>query len=315
MSDEYAIREADQGDIDGILDVLRAALGETPILRRTPELFRWKHYDNPFGESIVLVATAGDRIVGVRAFMRWRLLTPSGRVVECVRPVDTATHPDFSRRGIFRALTMSAVEIARNDSVDLVFNTPNPKSAPGYLSMGWEHVGWIGAMVRPRFGSATPTSPGIPRLRDAVPGADAVPTELSAGRPARGLRTPRTEPYLSWRFRAHPGAKYGWVSSGRGGAVVRASQRNGRTETRLVDILNGAGARAARSVVSKSRSRYVAAWFSRGSPERTAAIASGLLPIPGAKTLRLVALSLTDVDPNPKDFGSWDLAVSDMELL
>ncbi len=81
--------------------------------------------------------------------MRWELKTTKGATLRCVRAVDTATHPDFHRRGIFRRLTEQAIEEALSDGVDLVFNTPNERSGAGYLSMGWVEVGKIDAMVRP----------------------------------------------------------------------------------------------------------------------------------------------------------------------
>jgi GNAT superfamily N-acetyltransferase len=152
---DLVIRAAADEDIPAILDTLRAALGESPVLRRTPELWAWKHVLNPFGPSFVFVAVAdGGRIAGVRAMMRWRLVTPDGDVLTCLRPVDTATHPQYERQGIFRRLTMTALDAARAEGVHLVFNTPNDKSGPGYLRMGWEEVGQIGVLVRPRFGRA-----------------------------------------------------------------------------------------------------------------------------------------------------------------
>ena len=135
-----------------MLALLRSSLGETSLLQRTPDLFAWKHLDNPFGRSIILVADAGGTIAGLRAFMRWELTTPDGATLRCVRAVDTATHPDFQRRGIFSRLTEAAVEAAREDGVDLIFNTPNEKSGAGYLKMGWQEVGPIGVMVRPGLG-------------------------------------------------------------------------------------------------------------------------------------------------------------------
>jgi GNAT superfamily N-acetyltransferase len=125
------IRELLDDDIDEVLGVLRESLGETSGLERTAELWSWKHEVNPFGRSLVLVATSAGAIVGVRAFMRWHLDTPSGERLECVRAVDTATHPEFLRRGIFRRLTLSAIEMAQEQGIDLIFNTPNSKSKPG----------------------------------------------------------------------------------------------------------------------------------------------------------------------------------------
>jgi GNAT superfamily N-acetyltransferase len=301
-----------------ILGVLKASLGETTLLRRTPELYAWKHVDNPFGQSIQLVAELEDRIAGFRALMRWDLTTPGGEVVRCVRAVDTATHPNFQRRGVFRALTMSAVEMARDSGIDLIFNTPNDKSAPGYLSMGWVEVGDIGALVRPRFRPAVQARDSdVVDLHDAIPDVEEVPRIEPEQRPPRGLRTQRSDAYLDWRFKTHPYVRYGWVPdpSGNGGAVVRASVRHGRTETTIVDLLGGGSALAVRQVVANSRSRYVATWFSRGSPERKAAIRSGLLPVPGVRALRLVANPLAHLPIDPGDLGSWDFAVSDLELL
>jgi len=189
---DLVTREAVADDVHPILAVLKASLGETPLLRRTPELWSWKHEVNPFGPSIVLVATSGERVVGVRALMRWRLTTPRGGIIECVRPVDTATHPEFERQGIFRRLTMEGLEVARDRGIDLVFNTPNPKSGAGYLSMGWREVGDIGVLVRPRVGSAVVGSAQhVPSLGEVVPVSKPFQPIDVPDRPARGLRTCR----------------------------------------------------------------------------------------------------------------------------
>lgn len=317
MSATIGIREGTDADIGQILAVLRRALGETPLLRRTPELFRWKHHDNPFGRSVVLVAESGDRVVGVRAMMRWELRTRGGEMVRCLRPVDTATDPEYTRRGIFRNLTMSALEIARTEGVQLVFNTPNPRSAPGYLDMGWAEVGWIGGLVRPRFGPAAHPKTDPPPPDDLVADVEAFVPTPRADRPPLGLRTARSPQYWEWRFNRHPTARYGWVAQpgGDGGAVVRAAVRRGRSETSISDLLGGFAGEAVRRVVARSRARYVATWFSPGTPERRAAIRAGLLPVPGLRTLRLLALPLTPLDLEVHRMESWDLATSDLELL
>lgn len=317
MSDTVTFRQAVREDLPQMLEVLKVALGQPPLLKRTPELFTWKHYDNPFGESTILVAETDGRIVGVRAFMRWDLTDVGGDVVRCVRAVDTATHPDYARRGIFRALTQQAIEVVMQRGIDLVFNTPNPKSAAGYLKMGWQEVGWIGAMVRPRLLGVEPIEPAVlPTADQVLPHAAVFDHFDIDDRPALGLRTPRTSEYLRWRFSGHPTARYAWIEgSAGGGAVVRPSLRRARSETMVSDVLGDGTSSAMRRTASLSRSRYVATWFSKHSPERRAAILAGLLPLPGIKTLRLVARPLTDIDVDVFDIGCWDLAISDLELL
>jgi GNAT superfamily N-acetyltransferase len=316
---DLVIRAAADNDIPAILDTLRAALGESPVLRRTPELWAWKHVLNPFGPSFVFVAVAGGgRIAGVRAMMRWRLVTHDGDVLTCVRPVDTATHPQYERRGIFRRLTMTALDTARAEGVHLVFNTPNDKSGPGYLRMGWKEVGQIGVLVRPRFGRAVrPATSQPPSIASWAPGAVTVPaSSMSQDREPRGLRTPRSEMYATWRFLSHPSASYGWVSDGvSSGLIARAGERAGRSELVISDLVGSPHSNSIRAIASMSRARYLAGWFSRGTPERRAALQGGLLPVPGVKPLRLLALPLSDLDTDVHDLSSWDLSTSDLELL
>lgn len=315
------VRELRPSDLPEVLALMRSALGESPLLRQSEELFTWKHFRNPFGRSIILVAEAGHRIVGVRAFMRWELRTPCGETIFCVRPVDTATHPDFRRMGIFRRLTEAAVEVARSEGVALVFNTPNQASGPGYLKMGWRQVGEIGVLVRPswrlltgRKGDGGPLDPT--QYLSGSRRVDGSELELK-DRPARGLRTPRRPDYLRWRFQQHPSALYLQARAEDGVAVLRPNRRYGRRELLVSDVFGfGTGKAAAlREAVRRTRAQYLAAWFSAGSPERRAALEAGLLPVPGVTALRLVCRPLDDLPVDPLALASWDLAFSDLELL
>ncbi len=316
MADTITTRQLDERDVLPVLDLLRAALGEPPLLRRTPELFGWKHFDNPFGRSLAVIAEIDDRIVGLRAFMRWDLITPGGGTLRCVRAVDTATHPDYQRRGIFRRLTEETLELAVAQDIDLVFNTPNEKSGAGYLSMGWTEIGQIGVMARPSPRLATDRRPAGSAepdqfLADPEP---AIPLTVNDRSP-RGLRTPRNEAYLRWRFGSHPTARYFRVDSADSTAVVRPNIRSGRRELIVADVYGPHPSAAMRQAAKKSRSGYVAAWFSPGSPERAAALRSGLLPVPGVTALTLMARPLKDLDVDIESMDSWDLAISDLELL
>ncbi len=58
-------------DEPAVIALLVGALGEGPSGHRTPDFFRWKHLENPFGESLLLVAELDGEIVGLRAFLRW----------------------------------------------------------------------------------------------------------------------------------------------------------------------------------------------------------------------------------------------------
>ena len=143
--DVYEYRAADEGEV---LDCLGAALGVSATLPHTPAFWDWKHFQNPFGESQILVARIGTKLAGVRAYLRWNLTSPDGPL-KAFRAVDTATHPDHQRQGVFRALTQEANRRAEASGIDLIFNTPNAKSLPGYLSMGWSIVGKPRVYIKP----------------------------------------------------------------------------------------------------------------------------------------------------------------------
>jgi hypothetical protein len=59
----------------------------------------------------------------------------------------------------------------------------------------------------------------------------------------------------------------------------------------------------------------MAGFFSKGTPEHSASLRGGMIPVPGLAALRLVALPLTDIDIDVFDLGCWDIATSDLELL
>ena len=109
--------------------------------------------------------------------------------------------------------------------------------------------------------------------------------------------------------------RYGIVPDGEGAGVVRAGVRRGRTELVLSDLLAGAGRKAVAAAARLNRASYMAGFFSPGSPERSAALKAGMIPVPGLKALRLVAMPLTEFDIDPFDLASWDIATSDLELL
>ena len=143
------IRKAKQSDLSGILEVLKASLGETSS-KKTEEVWNYKHSENPFGNSFVLVAEENNEIIGVRAFMRWQW-QKGDKTFDAFRAVDTATHPSHQGKGIFKKLTLKALELGKAEGNHFIFNTPNSQSKPGYIKMGWQEVDQIKVSIRPAF--------------------------------------------------------------------------------------------------------------------------------------------------------------------
>ena len=324
MDEAIHVRLYRDEDMPAVVELLRASLGESPF--QTPELFRWKHIDNPFGRSVMLVAEVDEAIVGLRAFMRWQL-DSGGGTIRCGRAVDTATHPDYLRRGIFRRLTTEALDVARDIGLQLIFNTPNERSRPGYLKMGWSDVGPIRVLVRPhptrllrgRHGSFPNLDEllpmAIPIESDSHTNAEITSEHSADDAAGTGLRTPRSNQYLRWRFAGHPTARYGAVVGSSGTAVLRANLRNGRSELVISDTLGPNPTEAVQSTIRASKADYDVAAFPLGSPGRQAARRAGMLAVPGVAALRLVARPIEPLEIDVLNPKSWRLALSDVELL
>lgn len=307
----FRIRPLQTADRPAVLELLRQALGETELLQRTADLFAWKHLDNPFGPSLMLVAEDGDGLMGFRALMRWELSTADGNRLLCMRAVDTATHPRARRRGVFTRLTRAAVQTARDEGVDLIFNTPNPRSGAGYLNMGWTKVGPIGVLVRPLLGGSWRQTESLP----SPTCGDAWDDRAVTHRAPRGLRTPRTAEYLRWRFGQHPSARYRVVGDSNCTLILRSNIRRGRGELVVSEMFGTRSRRLLRTLGRTTNAAYMVGWFSAGSPERAAALRSGLVPVPGMRALTLFARPLRELTTDVSDLGAWDISLGDLELL
>jgi GNAT superfamily N-acetyltransferase len=317
-------------DEPAVLELLDASLGGGPAGRRPPEFFRWKHLENPFGHSYMLLAEAEDRLVGFRSFMRWRF-DLAGEPVRAVRAVDTATHPDYQGLGIFRRLTTTAIEDLRADA-DLIFNTPNEKSLPGYLKMGWRRVAEVPIRVRVRrpirfvrhLRSRHDALASPPSLDESAPAARppwSEATALASWGDARRLGTVRDEAYLRWRYEG-PLLPYRTLEEReagdlRGVAVYRVRPRGRLREATVVDLLVLPGDRACasrllRRVVREADVDHLTCSFPGGSVQARAATRAGFLPSP--EGLTLVANPLGDVAVDVFSLDSWSLTLGDLEV-
>jgi GNAT superfamily N-acetyltransferase len=330
------IRPFAAGDETDVLRLLEATLGAGPAGQRPAGFFRWKHHDNPFGPSFMLVAEVEGRIIGLRAFMRWRF-EAHGRPITAVRAVDTATHPDYQGIGVFSRLTRAALGELQGQ-VDLVFNTPNDASRPGYLKLGWRDLGRVPVALRirrpARFarGLRHPADrlPARPTVA-AVAAAQVLEREAEVARllaqvpPDQGrLHTRRSPGYLRWRYGAAPLLSYAAAvveeaGNLRGLAIFRVRPRGGLWETTIAELLVPADdRRTARRLLGAVADAAPVDHLTLRAPEAVrwaaaGAVQAGFLPAPGG--ISLVVKALRDgVDPDPSVLRSWSFSLGDLEV-
>ena len=326
---EMRLRRAKSEDRPAIIALCRRSLGwqaDDP----NEAFFEWKHDENPFGQSPTWVAQdESGNLVGLRTFLKWRFHRPDGTTISAVRAVDTATHPDWQGRGIFSRLTLGALDDLRDDGVDCVFNTPNDKSRPGYLKMGWQQVGKVPVSVRL-------TGPGsVRKLAGARTAAEMWSEESGVGRPATEvladhdrvqdllntiepaahIGTDRTPEFLEWRYRFAP-LRYRAISLGTGvedGLVVfRARRRGTAIEGTICEVLapEGASLRKVWKALKGSGIDYLLKGTTPGGRFHVADPRQGFVPVPAlgpiltwrpvatssVPTMEQLALGLGDIE-------------------
>ncbi len=286
------LRRAEPHEFEQVVAVCAEAL-QWDAVRPNREFFRWKHEENAFGRSPIWVAETEDhQLVGVRTMMRWRLASGT-RHIEMVRAVDTATIPAVQGQGIFSKLTKLAVADLTAEGVDAVFNTPNDKSRPGYLKMGWHEVGKLTISMRPS------SIRGVRELRGANAAADKWGEACSLGvAPAEALAdddhvshalsttsndermTTAWDPStLRWRFglgalnyRVFPlgdGVQDGFV-------VFRVRQRGSLRELDINEVVASGRVRPARAITKIARETEADLVLSTPS---VAGLTQGLIPV------------------------------------
>jgi hypothetical protein len=337
---EVRIREGTDADVPSVVELLKASLGEGSI-PRTIEFWNWKHSTSPFGPSPFWIAETHAALVGVRVFLRWQWTVNSTKV-ESVRAVDTATHPDFQGKGIFSKLTLRGVEELTRRGVAFVFNTPNEKSRPGYLKMGWTTVGRTTLWVAPRKLTAL-VRVGRSRLRrrqepgtpdeedrtepvrsDLLRSGDV--TRLLESRERRSspqYRTALDASYLEWRYANCPGYRYGLTlgESGRVLVVHRTRRRAGAREVAICELVFDERATVRevaaviRGVLRSSGADYGVVAPPIDARSVLALSLAGFIPAPRLGPVVTVR-PLGDITglPNPASMRSWGMTIGSLEL-
>jgi len=338
--------------IPELLELTRATLGTNDAVLKNEEFWRWKHCDNPFGRSYGLWARddAASRAAALRILLRWKFTSRSCGELKAVRAVDTATHPDYQRRGLFSQLTQRSIADLRADGTDLVFNTPNEKSWPGYQKMGWSLVDmrkiyfhplrpdrmmWrqLGLADKPQsmdpdsYFRKDSTMPWRAFVDVFADDAWRLMEQWEDRRATTGWRTARSQAYYEWRYGQHPNVTYHVHAqllddtaqrSLAGFAILRANVRRGWQEVVLCELILAdpsfeVGRRLLRNLSRNVRADYIVAHFAPGTVEYSSIRGSGYIPIP-RQGMRFAVCPLSSTADRVDRPDAWDLSLGDLEI-
>jgi hypothetical protein len=323
------IREATESDIPKIVVLLKASLGED-LIPKSERYWRWKHIDNPFGQSPVLLCWEGNELIGVRAFMRWNWIL-GGKVFRALRAVDTATHPEFQGKGIFKRLTLALVDHSKLHGYHFIFNTPNGQSKPGYLKMGWEVAGRLPVtvvLIRPlRVAMSAFSKTNLKDVPESFPRNYLTESHITSlpGRNKQNTATLTTDispEFLKWRYVDVPVAKYDVIEEERDGSlvgiiIVRLKQTRFGRELRITDVFYNGSSPGSRLV--QNLREYIKLcevdYCTMSGTGRNGNLLSALtsIRVPFGPIVTIKNVSLENLS-SLQNFKSWSPSIGDLEL-
>jgi len=327
----YSVRPLLSDDTGEALQLLRAAMPESGV-PRTREFWEWKHLQNPFAHSTGFVATHEGKMIGVRVFLPWNWWDGT-QIVVAGRAVDTATHPDWHGKGIFSDLTNRLIERVRSEGMKFIFNTPNKKSLPGYLKMGWRIVSRIPVWLRPlRPFSSIFRMAGFPHnsssglndgsLESFFQETDIV-EHLNRRLEDQRFQTVRTKDYLIWRYLKIPGfcylAKWRQTNDSFAAVIYREKKRKQLCEIGICELFlsqNKRGTQLAveilKEIFHESRADYAIATFALHTPELAVLKQSGFFSL--GRRGPIFTVRMLENEIKPMRWADWRCSLGDLEL-
>lgn len=328
------IRPATAQDKPAMIELLKKSLGEG-LIPKSEALWTWKHEENPFGPSFVLLAEEDNTLIGLRAFMQWQWQW-KGSVYKAIRAVDTATHPDHQGKGIFKKLTLQQLELCKQQGIHFVFNTPNDQSRPGYLKMGWVQQGrmplklkilnpialaWALASKKSTVSAATDPTPKqdwdarvFQLLENYTVESDHLNTVLSPS-------------YIRWRYTDNPLFNYTYFTDFETFLLIgRIKSHSFTRELRLVDCMffnNASSNRRISSRISKvvlpyckkNKIRVVSFSGQQYQSYKSNLNWMGIIPVQNrGPIVTLRDLNMNERFPELLDIKNWGYSLGDMEL-
>lgn len=310
-------REANATDVPIIVEVLKASLGEKD-LPLSEEIWNYKHVNNPFGRSLVLIAEENGIIAGVRAFMCWEWQYLNN-FYSTFRAVDTATHPNYQGQGIFKNLTLKALELAKLQGNQFIFNTPNEQSRSGYLKMGWQTVDKLKVALKPAYSSFWKITNNNNKYNTSLNCSLEKIEELCHEwnqdfQNRRTLFTPKSALFLKWRYENNPLQQYEVVAEDGLYIAAYIKKRKGLKELRISECIFNEKSKSKIIKLITSFSKKFGAQIISYSPElldlKGNLINSNIGPI---LTFRNLNLS-EDENFKLKEISNWKYSLGDLEL-
>jgi len=127
----WKIREYEDGDETGILDLLKASYGLTDYM----EFWRWMVKTNPSGHAKIYLAHDDNKFVGHYMVVPRRRKIRD-KIIMDGEAVYAMVHPEYRKQGIFTELGRFTLDAIKNE-IPICTGFPNKYAIKGHIKTGW----------------------------------------------------------------------------------------------------------------------------------------------------------------------------------
>jgi len=204
MKDSWICRDYQRGDEYEILTFYKQVNEREMTLAH----WKWKFAKNPFGKSVIKLMFDDKKLIGSYAVIPMNVQVQRN-LVKAALSVNTMTHPNYERQGIFSYLAEEVYKKCLRESFGFVYGFPNENSYHGFTrKLGWKDLGKMTTLEKKL---------GVPTLRETCRRDRIYPVEefnervnslWNTTKDSYHVTVARTEEFLNWRFAEHPTEKY-----------------------------------------------------------------------------------------------------------
>lgn len=126
---QWRTRPFREGDEAALIELTGASTGSAPSIDR----WRWLFEEGPGGKGLFSLGDHDGRIVGQYVILRQRVVI-DGREVHGSQSLETMTHPEYRKQGMFVTLAKEVYDRAAREGVSMVYGFPNTSSHHGFVN-------------------------------------------------------------------------------------------------------------------------------------------------------------------------------------
>jgi hypothetical protein len=146
MIEEYSYRVLSVDDLPNIEELFFSAFAN----RVKTNFFKWKYFENPYGDTILAGAFYKEKLVGSGSMMLEEF-NNFGVLEKVYKCTDLMTHPDHQKKGISKAINKLLNEEVLKSNSSFSYTLCSNVSTKSFIKNDWNQVGEISNLFKPLF--------------------------------------------------------------------------------------------------------------------------------------------------------------------